>query len=561
VSREFIRHNIHALSVRYPLLLGIVLCLAGACVKVGPNFKTPSTTVEQQWMEINNPQITAAATEYKDWWQVFSDPALSRLIDIAYRENLQLQAAGIRVLEARAQLGIAIGDWYPQTQQAFGSISRNEIGSGVGFGAFGARSSGGSTTGTGSGTATSTSTASSSSGKTLTYKESELGMRASWELDFWGKFRRAIEAARMSLFSSVAAYDSALVSLTADVASDYVTICTLKERLKIAEENADIQKESLEIAQARFQAGATGERDVQEALSLLRATQATIPALEASLQQTRNALAILLGKTPADLDQGLAGPCPIPSAPPHVAVGIPVDLLRRRPDIRQAEYQAAAQSAQIGFAKAQLYPAFSLTGTFQVLATDIGTSSLSDMFSWNNRLFSFGSTFQWNIFNYGRLINNVRLQDARFQELIANYRNTVLQAQQEVENGLVAFLKAQDQTALLGESVAASKSSVGLAVFQYREGAIDYTTLLTAQQNLLTRQDQLASTKGQIAQSLVSVYRALGGGWEIRLGSDFVPSEIQKEMAERTYWDGLLKRKELPSPATKPQFLPPLPEW
>lgn len=559
MSNNIIRHFVRALAGRYPLLLCVVLSLAGACVKVGPNFNTPPATVEQQWMEINNPQLTSGAPEYKDWWQVFSDPKLSRLIDVSYRENLQLQAAGIRVLEARAQLGIAIGDWYPQTQQAFGSISRNEIGSGVGFGTFGARSSGGAAAGTGS--ATSRTTVSSTSGKTLTYKESQLGLQASWELDFWGKFRRAIEAAEMSVFSSIAAYDAALVSLTADVASNYVTICTLKERLKIAKENAAIQKESLEIAQARLQAGATGERDVQEALSLLRATQATIPALETSLQQTRNALAILLGKTPADLDEGLAGPCPIPSAPPQVAVGIPVDLLRRRPDIRRAEYQAAAQSAQIGVAKAQLYPAFSLTGTFEVLATNIGTSSLSDMFSWNNRLYSFGSTFQWDIFNYGRLINNVRLQDARFQELIANYRNTVLQAQQEVENGLVAFLKAQDQTALLRESVAASKSSVGLAVFQYREGAIDYTTLLTAQQNLLTRQDQLASTQGLIAQSLVGIYRAIGGGWEIRLGRDFVPPEIQKEMAERTDWNGLLQRKEPPSPAGRPPILPPPPEW
>ncbi|MEJ2167510.1 MAG: TolC family protein, partial [Desulfobacterales bacterium] len=431
MSKKIIMHFIHPLAGRYPLLLVVVLCLAGACVKVGPNFKTPSATVEQQWMEINHPQITAAAPEYKNWWRVFDDTALSGLIDTAYRENLQLQAAGIRVLESWAQLGIAIGNWYPQTQQGFGSITRNEIGPGVGFGAFGARTgSGAATAGTGSagtGSATSATSASSSSNRSLTYNESQLGMRASWELDFWGKFQRAIEAAEMSLFSSVAAYDSALVSLTANVASNYVSICTLKERLKIAEENAEIQQESLEIARARYSAGAAGERDVQEAVSQLRATQATIPQLETSLQQTRNALAILLGKTPAELAGRLAGPCPIPSTPPQVAVGIPVDLLRRRPDIRQAEYQAAAQSAQIGYAKAQLYPAFSLTGTFQVLATNIASSSLSDMFSWDNRLYSVGSGFQWNIFNYGRLINNVRLQDARFPELLVYYRNTVLQ--------------------------------------------------------------------------------------------------------------------------------------
>jgi NodT family efflux transporter outer membrane factor (OMF) lipoprotein len=540
---------------RYLLFLCFVFCLAAACAKVGPDFKPPSADVEHRWMEINYPQISAAAPDYKDWWRIFDDSTLSALIDTAYRQNLKLQAAGLRVLESRAQLGIAIGQWYPQTQQAFGSISRNEIGPGVGSGAFGAGSRGGTSAGSGSAAST------SRGQRTLTYYQSELGMQASWELDFWGKFRRAIESARMNLFSSVAAYDSTLVTLTADVASNYVTVCTLKQRLKIAEENAELQKQSLEIAQARQSAGATGERDVQEAVSQLRATQATIPQLQADLGQTRNALAILLGKTPAALGDRLAGSCLIPSAPPQVAVGIPLDLLRRRPDIREAQYQAAAQSARIGFAKAEIYPAFSLKGTFQVLATTIGDSNLGDMFSWDNRLASVGPSFQWNIFNYGRIKNNVRLQDARFQEFLVNYRNLVLQAQQEVENGLVGFLNAQDRTALLRESVAAANRSVGLAVFQYREGAVDYTTLLTAQQNLLVRQDQLASTQGQIAQYLVSVYRALGGGWEIRLDRDFVSPEIQKEMAERTDWDGLLQHEVPPSPSKGPRILPPPPQW
>ncbi|MGA7877949.1 MAG: efflux transporter outer membrane subunit, partial [Desulfoferrobacter sp.] len=531
------------------------------CINVGPNFSKPTAPVEKQWMESKDPRVSSRVPHDREWWQVFDDSVLTRLIDTAYQQNLQLQIAGVRVLQARAQLGIAIGQWYPQTQQSFGSITQNEIGSGVGFGAYGA--SGGGSSGSGStGTRSSATNATVVSNSSLSYKLSQIGVTASWEMDFWGKFQRAIESAQMSLLSSVASYDSALVSLTADVASNYVTIRTLEERLCIAKENAEIQKESLEIVQVRFNSGETSERDVKQALSQLNSTLATIPQLQSDLQQSLNALSILLGRPPARLDDLISGPAVIPCAPLEVAVGIPIDLLRRRPDIRSAEFQAAAQSAQIGYAEADLYPAFSLSGTFEVLATNIGSASLSDMFSWKNRLATVGPSFRWNIFNYGRIINNVRLQDARFQELLITYRNLVLQAQQEVEDGLVSFLRAQEKTAYLTEAVAAAEGSVDLAMIQYREGATDYTTVLTAQQNLLTQQDSLASTQGQIPQSLISVYRALGGGWQIRLGQDFVSPDVQKEMAERSNWDNLLQRKRLPSPnlGERP-ILPPAPQW
>ncbi len=320
-------------------------------------------------MEIRDSRLGVGTPKYRGWWRIFDDPDLTLLINTAYRDNLQLQAAGLRVIEAQAQLGIAVGQWYPQSQQASGSLKQNEIGSGVGFGAFGTQA--GTSAAAGGASTTAGSTASSSPGS-LSYAESTLGAAASWEIDFWGKFRRGIDSARLSLLASVAAYDSALVSLTAQVANTYISIRTLEKRLRIARENAKSQEEGLRIARVRYRAGATSERDVYQALSQLKATRATIPQLETTLRETRNALSVLLGRPPAQINGLLSEKSGIPSVPSKVAVGIPIDLLRRRPDIRQAEYQAAAQVNQIGIAKADLYPAFSLSGSFEVIGNNLG---------------------------------------------------------------------------------------------------------------------------------------------------------------------------------------------
>jgi NodT family efflux transporter outer membrane factor (OMF) lipoprotein len=301
---------------------------------------------------------------------------------------------------------------------------------------------------------------------------------------------------------------------------------------------------------------------VQQALTQLNATEARIPQLESDLQKTRNALSTLLGLPPARLAPLLDGELPIPTAPSQIAVGIPADLLRRRPDVRSAEYQAAAQCAQIGVAKADLYPAFSLTGNFGVLSTDVGSASIADVFSWKNRSAAFGPSVKWDLFNYGRLTNNVRLQDARFQELLVTYQNVVLRAQQEVEDGLVAFLKAQDRVAYLKQSVDAARRTVDLVKVQYREGATDYTTVLTAQQSLLDQADSLAGTQGDIPLGLIATYRALGGGWEIREENDIIPPETKKVMAERTNWGGLLEPNVIPPPpAERHDGSPPKPDW
>ena len=490
----------------------LVLLLSG-CSTVGPDFVRPKAEVSQNWMVAGDKQVKSESADYRMWWQVFNDPVLDRLIDRAFQENLSLRMAGVRVLEARAQLGIATGKLYPQTQQAFGSLEEIRVSARSPVAAPGAQ---------------------------LDYRQAEIGVQASWELDFWGKFRRAIESANASWLATIADYDNVLVSLTADVANAYILIRTLERRIGIALQNVETQRESLKIAEAKLYYGTASQLDVEQAKTVLNDTLASIPSLETQLRQAKNGLSILLGLPPAGTDELLTGASEIPVSPPEVVVGIPADLLRRRPDIRSVELQAEAQSALIGVAKADLYPAFSLTGTFGFLSSDVGKFSLGDMFQWKSRTGQIGPSLQWNIFNYGRITNNVRVQDARFEQLLIAHQSAVLKAQQEVEDGLIAFLKAQERADFLAQSTAAAKRAFDLAVLQYREGTKDFTTVLVAQQALLSEQDNLATTLGNISSNLVGVYRALGGGWEIREGRELVPPEMTEEMAKRTKWGRLL---------------------
>ncbi len=515
---------------------------------VGPNFHRPKAAVSATWLEEADSRVKTTPADYRNWWKAFNDPVLDRLIDRAYRENLSLKIAGVRVLEARAQLGIAVGQLYPQTQQAAGSLQYNRISEHSPQASFQQSPS--------------SSGLRPSASSLFEYWQDQVGLTASWEIDFWGKFRRAIESANASWLSTIANYDGALVTLTADVANSYILIRTLERRLAIAHQNVETQEENLKITEVRFRYGTASELDVEQARTVLNTTLASIPALETQLRQAKNALSVLLGLPPSDLSDLLKGPSEIPASPPQVIVGIPTDLLRRRPDIRAAEYQAAAQSAQIGVAKADLYPAFSLTGSFGFLSSDLGKSRLSDMFSWSSRTVQAGPSLTWNIFNYGRIKNNVRVQDARLEELLMSYQNTVLAAQQDVEDNLAAFLKAQDRAEFLARSVTAARRSLDLSVLQYREGIIDFTTVLVSQQSLLNQQDNLASTLGNISTSLVGIYRALGGGWEIREGRDFVPDDIKEEMAARTNWGNLLAPASYNPPDSEmPKSLIRLPDW
>jgi NodT family efflux transporter outer membrane factor (OMF) lipoprotein len=516
----------------YPVWPLVFLLLSGCMV--GPDYVRPTTETADQWLEAGDKRLETTSTGNQSWWKTFNDPILNRLIERAYQENLNIRVTGLRVLEARAQLGVAIGNIYPQSQQLTGSLNKVHLSERASQAAF---------------------------SRIFDYAQTQLGLTASWEIDFWGKFRRSIESADAGFQAAVADYNNALVSLTADVANAYVTIRTLEKRLNIARKNVETQQESLNIAEIRYNGGTTSERDVEQARTVLANTQASIPTLKIGLRQQQNALSVLLGMPPNKMGELLAGTAQIPTPPVQVAVGIPAELLRRRPDVRRAEWQAASQSASIGVTKAALYPALSLTGTFGFLSSDVGSFALGDVFLWKSRAANFGPALQWNIFNYGQITNQVRVQDARLQELLVSYQNTVLTAQREVEDSLVAFLRSQERAQLLGESTAAAQRSLDLATLQYRQGITDFTTVLTAQQALLSEQDNLASTLGDISNNLVGVYRALGGGWQVREGNDVVPDTIKAQMVKRTDWGGLLNPAAQPSPDAQTPTSVSWPRW
>jgi len=496
--------------------LALTAVFFAGCSSVGPDFEPPPVDVASEWQQ---PELVSSTEAVTEWWRIFSDPVLDELIQTAYRQNYSLEIAGLRVLEARAQLGIAVGNRYPQLQQARGGATY---------------------------IAASKSTANTVAGD-LRYWEYDVGANLSWELDFWGRFRRGIEAADANLLASVAAYDDAIVLLTSQVAFTYVALRTAEEQLRVAHENVKLQQRSVEITEVRFREGDVNELDVEQAKAQLFSTQATIPSLEITLHQTRNALSTLLARPPGSLEN-LIGTAPgnIPEPPVTVAVGMPADLLRRRPDVRQAELEAAAQSALIGVATADLYPSFGLSGSLGLAAasgtgsTRTGNSGAEELFDGDSLEFAGGPFFTWNVLNYGRIRNNVRVQDARLQQLLFNYQDTVLRAAQEVEDAAISFVKSRQQETILLDSVTSARRSLDLSQVRYREGLSGFERVLDAQQVLFSAAQRYVSARSQTTASAIGIYRALGGGWEMRAGDGYVDEATIDEMSERTDWGELL---------------------
>ena len=485
------------------LLLAMQALLISGCVNLGPDYQIPEVAVESDWLVREDPPLTTEPLSDPQWWKTaFQDDDLNQLVEAALKQNLTLRSAGLRVLQSQQQLAIAIGNQYPQTQQLTGAKSREK-----------------------------------STG--VTFDNYNLGFNLSWEADFWGRFRRQVESASADLDASVASYDGAVLSMLSQVAQNYILIRTFQDRIEVARSSIKNQEESVRITQAKFDAGEVSELDKDQAETLLHNTRATVPALETSLQQLKNSLAILLGLPPQNFNYLFDKNLGIPSVPADIALGMPQDLIRRRPDIRVAERQLAAQSGQIGFAETELYPHFSIGGS-------IGTSSenSSDLFKNASETWDLFGMFEWNIFNYGRLQSNVRLQDALFQQLLVDYRNTVLQAQGEVENAIVAYLKGQEQLLSYKSAADASRRAVNIATIQYQEGAVGFNTVITTLTADVQQQDLLSSTRGTVATNLVDVYKALGGGWEVRGDKDpvdLLPSGMKVQMLERTKaWKGVL---------------------
>jgi len=476
------------------LMAPMLLCL-NSCFKVGPNFHPPNPPAKSEWIDDGNDRLKTTEENLCNWWNTFKDPILNRLICIAYRQNLSLKVACFRMMEARARLGIAIGEFFPQQQQAFGSATRSKL---------------------------SESQANIGPMPDLYFQDYQLGLQVAWELDFWGRYRRAIESEDAVLKSTIAGYDDVLVLLLSDVAQVYVTIRTAQELIAIVKGNIKLQERSLEITQANFEGGFVSELDVQQATTLLRGTKARLPDLERQRRQGENAMSVLLGIPAQDLGCLFEKQATIPSASTNILVGMPESLLYRRPDIRRAFYDAAAQSARIGVAFSDFFPQLFLAGTLGYRSSGNSTQNPSggggNLLDRDSLTFNYGTHFIWPLFNYGRIYNSVRLERARFCQLVYDYKNTVLRAYQEVEDGIVAFIKAHEQKDYLSESVKAAKRSVELANTQYVEGLADYTRVLNTQQAQLAEQERHTLSRGEIALSLIATYKALGGGWQIRCG-------------------------------------------
>jgi NodT family efflux transporter outer membrane factor (OMF) lipoprotein len=390
----------------------------------------------------------------------------------------------MRILEARARLGVARGNKLPQLQEAFAEYGRVNLSAQV-----------------------------ANVFPVQDFDNWATGFNAAWELDFWGRFERAIEASEAGIDANVENYDDVLVILLAEVARTYVQMRTFEQRLRFAEENVKIQNDTLKLAQDRFREGEVSELDVHQARQNLRQTDALLPVFRTGVRQSSNALCTLTGVPPTNLADEL-GPATIPVAPPTVAVGIPGELLSRRPDVRRAERLLASQSAKIGVTTADLYPRIGITGTIQVEAENLG-----DLFSPTAFAGLIGPGIRWNILNYGRIVNSIRAEDAVFQRLAYEYQQTVLSANQEVEDAIVAFLNSQDRVRSLQESVDSARKSLNLIVDQYKAGQTDFNRLFLQQTQLVLQQDGLAEAQGERARNLIAVYKALGGGWQIRLDS------------------------------------------
>ena len=461
------------------LLIALLVALAG-CASVGPNYQPPRTSVPEGWSAQPDPALVPDAALIRAWWTVFEDPLLNRYIETAATQNLDLKAAWARVKRARAQLGVLTGDRYPLLD-AVGEANRSQSSTNVEPGT-----------------------------PLVTTSRHVLGLDASWELDLFGRVRRSIEAATADLQATEEDRLDVMISLYADVARTYLLLRTAQARLAATEGNIDSQRQVLDLTRSRFRFGLATDLDVAQAEDVLANSEAQVPPLRSIIRQSANSLALLLALHPASLEQELGEVKPIPVPPAQVAVGVPSDLLRQRPDIRRAERALAAETARIGVATSELYPRFALLGVLGLDATDA-----AKVFAGGSTFYSFGPSFRWNVFDAGRIRSQIKVADARTEEALLQYEQTVLRALSEVENAMTAFVEERNRMEALQRSVSASRRTLELAVDLYKEGLRDFQSVLDAERTLFDVENQLAVARGNIADNLVQLYRALGGGWSL----------------------------------------------
>jgi NodT family efflux transporter outer membrane factor (OMF) lipoprotein len=448
---------------------------------VGPDYREPEIQTPDAWHQELLRGLTTGEPDLRTWWGVFNDPLLESLIERAAAGNLDLREALGRIQEARAVRGFAGGERFPDIDGTGTAQRTRESEEVIGV-----------IPGPGD--------------RSDTFYD--IGLDSFWEIDLWGRITRSIESADADLQAFTEDYRDVLVSLYAEVAATYVQVRALQARIQAALGNVETQRGSLGLTRDRYDAGLGSELEVSQARLNLASTESFVPRLRSQLAQAIHSLGVLLGEPPTALYSEFTEPAPIPSPPEKILIGLPAELMRQRPDVRRSERQLAAQTARIGVATADLYPRFSLVGTFLFESFDA-----SELLESKSRAYGFGPAFHWNLFDGGRVRNTIRAEDARTEQSLARYEQTVLRALEEVENAMVAFVQENDRRDALVRSAGAARHSVELVNVLYRAGLTDFQNVLDMERSLFLQEDQLADSEGAVAQNLIRIYKALGGGW------------------------------------------------
>ncbi|MBU3641835.1 efflux transporter outer membrane subunit [Polynucleobacter sp. Fuers-14] len=518
-------------TITHALIISGTLMLAG-CMMVGPDFVRPPVKAVDQYKSTAQTEFTESLGENSnkildpvEWWKSFNDPTLNVLLKQATAQNLTLQQTALRIYQLQAQLGVSDAALLPSANlsASYSNARNSAIQEAI------------------------------NDSNNLVSKNALV--QVSWELDFWGKNRRGIQSSLSSYLSGVAAFYSADVSLTADVANTYINIRNYEELIMVAKTNLALQKESLRIAGARFKYGATSMLDLSQAQAQYEQTKAQIPALIANLKKNQHAMSILLGEPPEYYEKTYGNTKGSLKPPSELGVGMPRDLLRRRPDVLQAEFDAASKSALIGVSKAQLFPTFTLGGLFGYATSNYGTLSSANLFSWGNNSSGVNAGISLPLFYRGAIVDQVRVQDAIFQQSLLAYQNQVLNAQKEVEDSLITISTTKSSKEDLTRGVVAAQSAADLALERYKAGQNDYTTVITAQQNLLNIQNSLVQTSSNELIGYVVAFKALGGGWTADMSPPKLPDQMVADMTDRTDWGSVLTRTGDPLTVKASKFL------
>jgi outer membrane protein TolC len=501
-----------------------VLVLSG-CEKLGPDFMgVGNPPIPEKWKNESGKSVMETA----QWWKTFNDPTLNTLVQKTYAQNLDIKSAGLRILQARAALGISESLTLPQIQVLSGSAATT-------------RNNGNN------------------------FEVAALNFDMGWELDLWGKYARGIESSEANLYASISSYQNIMVSVIAEVARNYINYRTAEERLAYAKRNVMIQERVTKMTEIQFNSGNVSELDMQQARSQLYNTRSAIPAIEISKVNARNAIALLLGTDVINVTKILASGSKkytdttdkfigkekkgviqikggrsdilnvdiIPKAKLNPYNKIDAELLTRRPDIKVAEYQARSNSALIGSSMADLYPSFSLFGNIGYNTNNVTGSWLSGSDALGVAV---GPSFSWNIFQYDRIKNKIRIQDAAFEESLVNYNKSVLTAVSEVSNALQGYVWIEKQQIENRKAVDATIRAFNISVIQYNDGLVSYERLLNTVETLTTTQDRYASIKGNLATQVISLYKALGGGWQISQGRSYLSADTAARMKKTVDW-------------------------